>query len=231
MAAVIIGSLPDKAQPGEKFRLDLTRSFVHPGDNHIQAMTATIEGEEFNIVQDKVVDYAFDSTGEKTIAVEAECGGTGHPTSTKNFTITIISASDENLFSDDNDILGLEPDLLNYLPEGRAQYTYVHREAQDRVLSALDERGISANDGSRLTAANVVDVEEVNEWSKYLALQFIFESLSNAIDDIFHEKALRYRQMAEQASNRAFLRLDYDWDGSVASTERGVAVTGRIYRR
>lgn len=231
MAAVIIGSLPEKAQPGEKFRLDLTRSFVHPGDNSIQTMTATIDGEVFNIVQNKIVDYAFDTTGEKTIAVYAECGGSGHPSTSKNFTITVVAASSENLFSDDNDIVGLEPDILNYLPEGRAQYLYVAREAQDRILTSLDERGITDTDGNRLTAASVVDTEEVNDWSKYLVLQFIFESLSNAIDDIFHEKALRYRDMVNQAKNRAFLRLDYDGDGTVATTERGSATTGRIVRR
>lgn len=231
MAAVIIGSIPNKVQIGEKFRLDLTRSFVHPGDNNIQSMTATIEGEEFNIVQDKVVDYAFDSAGEKTIAVEAECGGSGHPTTTKDFTITVVTAASENLFSDDNDILGLEPDLLNYLPEGRAQYIYVHREAQDRILTSLDERGITDNDGNRIVAADVKDIEECNDWSKFLALQYIFESLSNAIDDIWHEKANRYREMVNQAKNRAFLRLDYDGDGTLEKTETGSVSMGRIYRR
>ena len=72
-------------------------------------------------------------------------------------------------------------------------------------------------------------IEEVNDWSKFLTLKMIFEGLSNATDDIFHEKASRYAEMAFQASNRAQLRLDKDGD-SVAEPAIDL-MSGSLIRR
>lgn len=233
MAATIIINLYQKqVQVDEKFRIDCTKTFTHTGDHNIQTMTIVPEsgGETFTITTDKYFDYAYGSDGEKTVTVTATLSG-GGGTTTKTTTVTVVTATNENLFSSDYDIIPHEPDILNYLPEYKADYRYVHRLAQDRILTILDERGITDNDGNRIVAADIKDIEECNDWSKFLVLQYIFESLSNAIDDIFHEKALRYREMAKQAGNRAFLRLDYDGDGTLESTEVGTAATGRIYRR
>jgi hypothetical protein len=41
----------------------------------------------------------------------------------------------------------------------------------------------------------------------------VFEGISNATDDIFHEKALRYKNMEAEARDRARLRVDLDNDG------------------
>ena len=231
MTAVIIGSMPEQVQVDEKFRMDFTRTFKHPGDHTIQTLTVTVETLSFEISSTNILDYAFATEGSKTISVTAVHSGSGHPDVTKTFSVSVVTEANENLFSKDSDIINLEPDLLNYLPEGKAQYIYVHREAQDRILAVLDERGITDTDGNRIAAAAVKDIEELNDWSKFLVLQYIFESLSNAIDDIFHEKAMRYREMVNQAKSRTFLRLDYDGDGTLESTERGSATSGRIYRR
>lgn len=232
VASVIVNPYQKKAQVNEKIRIDCTKSFVHGSDHSIQTLLIEVEGsgETFTITQDKFLDYGYNTTGTKTVTVTATLSG-GGGTSTGTNTIEIVTASSDNLFSNDQDIIPHEPDILNYLGDAYSDYRYVHRLAQDRILTILDERGITDTDGDRLTAASVVDIQEVNDWSKFLVLQYIFESLSNAIDDIFHEKALRYREMANQAANRAFLRLDYDGDGTVATTERGSATTGRIVRR
>lgn len=229
---VIITLYQKKVQIDEKFRIDATKTFLHPGDANIQSITIQPEasGDTYTVTSDKYLDYAYDSAGTKVITVTLNHTGTAGSV-TKTDTIEVVTEASENLFSVDADVISHEPDILNYLPDYKADYRYVHRLAQDRILTTLDERGITDTDGNRLTADAVVDIEECNDWSKFLVLQYIFESLSNAIDDIFHEKALRYREMVNQASNRAFLRLDYDGDGTVASSERGSAVTGRIYRR
>ena len=63
----------------------------------------------------------------------------------------------------------------------------------------------------------------------YLTLQYIFEGLSISMDDIFHEKGLRYRALAETAASRAVLRLDIDGDGS--TDEKVNNFTGLLLRR
>ena len=233
MAGTVIVTLyQKKVQIDEKFRIDCTRTFLHPGDANIQAITIQPEasGDTYTVTSDKYLDYAYDTAGTKTITVTLDHTGTD-PDVVKTATIEVVTAASENLFSVDADIISHEPDILNYLPTYKADYRYVHRLAQDRILTSLDERGITDTDGNRMVAADVIDIEECNDWSKFLALQYIMESLSNAVDDIFHEKALRYREMAKMASNRAFLRLDYDSDGTLESSERASANTGRLYRR
>ena len=229
---VIITLYQKKVQIDEKFRIDATKTFLHPGDANIQSITIEPEdgADTYTVTSDKYLDYAYSTTGTKTITVTLNHTGLGGSV-TKTDTIEVVSEADENLFSEDADIIAHEPDILNYLPTYKADYKYVHRLAQDRIITILDERGITDTDGNRLTAADVKDTEECNDWSKFLALQYIFESLSNAIDDIFHEKSLRYREMVKQASNRAFLRFDYDGDGTLEDSERASAVTGRLYRR
>ena len=194
-------------------------------------MDVTVDAVEYNIVSNKYFDYDFSTTGTKTFSVSVTTSGQGHPETTKDFTIEVVSASSENLFSTDNDILPYESDLLSYLPEGRGDYRYVHRIAQAGVLDSLDERGITDSDGNRLEASAVVDIDEVKSFSKFLALQYIFEHLSNSVEDIFYEKSKRYELLANKAKNRAILRLDFDGDGTIESGEKKRVFSGRLYKR
>lgn len=229
---VIITLYQDKVQVDEKFRIDATKTFLHPGDANISSITIQPEasGDTYTVTSDKYLDYAYSTEGNKTITVTLNHTGQAGSV-TKTATIEVVTAVSENLFSSDADIIAHEPDILNYLPEYKSDYRYAHRLAQEYLLSQLDARGITDNQGNRIVAADVKDTEECRNWSRYLALQFIMESLSNAIDDIFYEKSLRYKQLADKASNRAFLRLDYDGDGTLESTERGTVSVGRIVRR
>ena len=216
-STIIINTYQDIVQIDEKLRIDCTKTFLHPGDHSIQSMTIEVEGsgDSFDITSNKYLDYAYSTAGDKTITVTVVHTGVGHVNVVKTATLTVKTAAIENLFSNDVDIIPHEPDILNYLPEYKADYRYVHRLAQDRILTELDEKGLRGANDTRLTAAAIVDIEEVNDYSKFKVLQYIFESLSNAIDDIFHEKALRYSDMAKQASNRSVLRLDTTGDAEV----------------
>lgn len=231
MAAIIIGNLPTKIQTGEKFRLDLSRTFVHVGDNALQTLEVTAGGETFDVLTEKYLDFVYDETGEKTISVYAECGGQGHPSTSKDFTITVISEADENLFSNDDQLLLHEPDIMEYLPRGKGCYKYLHRLSQDKILSELDEKNILDSNGNKLGASDFVDITEVKDWSKFYALMFLYNSLSNSVDDIFNEKYLRYKEYMEQARNRAVIRFDYDGDGTIESGEATNMNYMRLVRR
>lgn len=233
MAGTIIVTLyQKKVQISEKFRIDATKTFLHPGDANISSITIQPEdgADTFTVTTDKYLDYAYDSAGTKTITVTLNHTGQGGSV-TKTDTIEVVTEASENLFSSDADIIPHEPDVLNYLPDYKADYKYVHRLSQDRILTYLDERGIVDKDGNKLQASAVKDIEECNDWSKYLALQYIYESLSNAVDDIFHEKSIRYREMAREASNRTYLRLDYDGDGTREKSEIKITSSGRLFKR
>jgi len=228
---IIITLYQKKVQISEKVRIDVSKTFAYSGRSISTIVVKPVSeaSDSYDVTSDGYLDIAYDSAGDKTVHVTLTLDNGDVIALAK--TITVVSEATENLFSSDPELISHEPDILNYLPAYKADYRYVHRLAQDRILTSLDERGITDTDGNRMIAADVKDIEECNDWSKFLVLQYIFESLSNAIDDIFHEKANRYREMVRQASSRAFLRLDYDSDGTLESTERGSAATGRIFRR
>lgn len=229
--SVVIQLHQKKVQISEKVRIDVSKTFAFSGRTISTIVVKPVHDgiPSYDVTSAGFLDIAYDSAGEKTIHVTLTLDNGDTIALAK--AITVVSEATENLFSSDAELISHEPDILNYLPEAYCDYRYVHRLAQDRILAVLDERGVTDNDGNRIVAADVKDIEECNDWSKFLALQYVFESLSNSIDDIFHEKAMRYRLMVKEASNRAFLRLDYDGDGTLESTERGSAVTGRLVRR
>jgi hypothetical protein len=86
-------------------------------------------------------------------------------------------------------------------------------------MTYLDEKRIWDTQGNRLTLDAITDVVEVKDWSKFMTLRLIFEGISNATDDVFHEKALRYKALEVEARNRAALRLDRDGDGETDVTK------------
>jgi hypothetical protein len=155
-------------------------------------------------------------TVNKTVSVKIT-NLSGNDTVTK--TIQIISERADHLFSEDAELTPHELDILRYVRAGRTSFLDKHRAAQDRIITRLDEMRVWNSDGSRITKSQLLDVAEVNNWSRYLTLQIIFEGISNAVDDVFSKKAEKYAKLSREAENRAVLRWDQDNDGTVQPTE------------
>lgn len=218
--------LEEKVQENEKTRIDCTKSFVSDEAAISLVRIKPEDGGSFvTVTSDKYLDWAYETAGTKTATLEITTDGAAH-TFTK--TIEVVTAATDSLWSSDADLVQHEPDIMNYVPEGKNSFLNIHRLAQKRILAWLDEKRIWDNDGNRLTSADV-DGSDMEEWSKYLALAYINEGLSNALDDIFFEKANRYRSLAEKAASRAVLRLDLDNDGT--TDEKVNNFTGLLVRR
>ena len=205
--------IEEKLQVNDKTRIDATKSFTTPDEASITLIEIEpSSGDGFiDVTSTKYLDYSYSTDGNKTISVRVTTDGS--PTVLSK-TLNVLSLADDRLFSSDSELLPYEPDILNYVRAGRNSYLDVHRAAQDRIIKWLDEHRIWDVEGNRLDKNDIIDLEEVNDWSKFMTLKFIFEGLSNATDDIFHEKALRYKQMEIEARNRAAFRLDRDNDGT-----------------
>lgn len=222
--------LESTVQQNDKCRLDGTKSFISTGEAAVTLME--IEPEDsagyVTVTSDQFLDWSYATTGEKTVSLRVTTDGS--PT-TFTKTITVVTAATDNLFSGDAELVAHEPDILNYVPEGRNSYLNVHRLAQDRIMTILDEKRIWDDSGDRLTKSAVTDTQEVNDWSKFLTLSYIFEGLSNDVDDIFFEKANRYRSMAKDAESRAAIKLDFDGDGTLESSEEADLFSMTMVRR
>jgi len=221
--------LEQTVQTDDKTRLSAEKSYVTPDEASITLIEIEPEaGNGFlDVTSDRYLDWQYSTDGDKSVTVRITTDGS--PV-TFSKTLPVLSAADDRLFSTDSELLPYEPNLLDWVREGRNSFLDVHRAAQDRILSWLDENRIWDNEGNRLTKEDITDLEEVNDWSKFMTLRLIFEGLSNAVDDIFNDKALRYMDMETKARNRAAFRLDRDNDGSTDETKTDLRSVG-LYRR
>lgn len=133
----------------------------------------------------------------------------------KDYTLHVISEVADKLYSNDFRLKEHEPEILKYLQVGRSSFKNVHRRVQGMILAWLDKEGYVDIFAHKFTKAAIVDIDEVKEWATFMALRLIHEGLSNAAEDIFHQKSLRYKGMEVSSRDRAVIRLDIDGDGVV----------------
>lgn len=200
-------------QVNDKTRLNASKSFGSAGGS-ISKIEIDPDGSGFiDVTADQYLDWQYSTTGNKTATVRL------NDVDTATRTINILSIVEDKLFSSDDELIAHEPDVLNWVRDGRNTFLDIHRRSQEIIIAWLDEHRIWDTSGNRLTKDDVIDIEEVNEWSKYQTLALIFEGLSNAVDDIFAQKASRYRELRDGARNRAALRLDRNGDGETDSVK------------
>jgi hypothetical protein len=224
----IQSQLEEKVQVDDKTRIDATKTFISPDEAAITLFEIEPEASAgfVDVTSDKYLDWSYSTAGDKTATIRVTTDGS--PV-TKEVTISVLSASDDKLFSNDKDIISHEVDIYRFLRPGRSTFLDFHRIAQKMILDDLDQRGLTDNQGNRLVKADIYDIEEVKEWSKYLALALIFKSVQSDVDDVYSIKSKGYMDMADRQKTRATLRLDLNADGNVDT--RPDFMSSRMVRR
>jgi hypothetical protein len=218
----------EKVQVDDMTRIDATSSFISPDESEITLVEIEPElGSGFiDVTSSKYLDWAYESTGEKSVSVRITTDGMPI---TKTHNLSVVSVSDDRLFSNDSDIISHENDLFRFLREGRVSFLDVHRVAQGLILDYLDQTNVTNIDGSRVEKDDIYEIKEVKEWSKFLTLSLIFESVANEVEDIFSVKARKYRNMAKEVSARASVKIG---DSANARPDQNLDLrSARIVRR
>jgi hypothetical protein len=226
--------LEDVVQVGDKTRLNSTKTFASKDEASITLVEIEPEsGNGFIDVtgsgpRDYFLDWEYSGIS-RTVTVSVRVTTDGLPVTTTK-TIEVLTASDDGLYSDDQDLISLESDILKWVREGRNSFLDFHRKAQFLILDFLNDIGVRDVDSKRITKDDIVDVLEVRKWSKYKTLALIFEDISNATDDVFAEKRRFYDSLAKSAFNKSVLRLDLNNDGVVEDSEGVSIYTGFLSR-
>lgn len=218
----------EKIQIDDKTRIDATGTFISPDEAAITLVEIEPEASAgfIDVTSTNYLDWSYSAAGEKVATIRVTTDGS--PV-TKEISLTVLSVTDDRLFSTDKDIVSHEADIYRFLRPGRASFLDFHRIAQKMILDSLDQKGIYDNQGNRLVAADLFDLEEVKAWSKYLSLSLIFTSVQSEIDDVYASKSQAYADMAIKQSTRAALRLDLNND-SVQDSHADLIST-RLVRR
>jgi hypothetical protein len=223
-------------QEFDRTRLDASKTYLSPNHNPIQKIEIRPEALEdfYDITESKHLDWQYGSDGSKAITLRITTGvdeDTLDAPEDSVYSIDVITEEDDHLFSVDNDIVAYEDDILKYVRAGRNTFLDKHRAAQKDILQILDRRRIMNRDGTRLTKDQIFDKVEVREWSKFKTLSIIFSGISNAVDDIFGQKAQHYAKKASEAENFAVIRLDLNKDGEVTKDEQVDLFSTELIRR
>jgi hypothetical protein len=231
---MIFGTLETEQmlQTNDKTRLDATKSYISPDESSITKVEIQPElGAAFiDVTSKQYLDWSYQTSGTKQVTLRITTNS-----QPKDFTkdIMVVTPAQDNLFSSDSDLIQYEDDILSYVRDGRNSFLDKHRASQIMILDDLDSAQIWKRDGSRFKAADIVDIQDFKQWSTFQTLKVIFESLSNAVDDIFSRKAEKYSGLAIEAKRRASLRLDLNNDGTIEDNEIEAAdlSTGILRRR
>lgn len=228
MALFPVINVEDVVQSLDKTRIDASKSFKtqdHAAITQVRIRASStdpwvIVASGANAENSKLwyLDWVYSTTGSKTCEVEFTAGsvetGTG--------LIVVVSAASENLFSKDTDLIAEEPDVLKYIKAGRASFIDLHRRAQKQILDTIYKSRIFNEDETKVTAAEVLDVEEIRLWSRYLVLKYIFTGISNVPGDIFESKRNYYAGLEHQNMQLAMnvLKLDFNKNDELENSER-----------
>lgn len=221
-------------QIDDKIRLGAMKTFISAGEAAITLVEIEPHtGDGFiditNIDSDLLyLDWAYSTDGTKTISLRVTTDGTP-VTITKD--ILCVSEADDKLFSTDDQLQQHEVSILKYIPRGKNSFKYVHRLCQNEILEQLYKDGYVSVTNEKLTKDNVIRIDEVSQWSKYMALRIIFRDLSNAIEDIYDQKSKRYENEEHIFRTKAILKLDYNNDGAQGEYESFNISTRGISRR
>jgi len=200
-------------QVDDKTRIDVSKSFINAGvvsEVEIKPEASENFYSVYNTDQKRwYLDWAYETDGAKVITVRIT---TDLSVKTVAFNIDIITAVDDYLYSDDSDIFSIESELKNYIPRGRNSFLNKHRAAQEHILSYLDRKNIKNQDGTKILKGQIIDINDVRDWSKYETLKLVYEDLVVSVGDIFKDKANMYRDLALDHATRSLLRLDFDKD-------------------
>lgn len=216
--------LEAKVQTNEKTRLDGTKSYTSIDEAAVSLVRIKPDSSDpyitvatgANATNSELwyLDWQYSSSGTKHPEIEITTNATP---STYTVDITVANPNAEKLFSSDTDLIAEEPDILKYVKDGKNSFNDFHRVAQEKIMDEIYRQRIFNTDGNKLTIDEVLDTVELKQWSKYMVLKLIFESMSNKVDDIFSVKSTKYAQFEQKAFNECMnqMRLDYNKDGEL----------------
>ena len=228
--------LEDTLQFGDRTRLSAVKSFITQDEAAVTLVEIEpSSGGGFIDVtgsgsEDWFLDWEYTGGASITETVSVRVTTDGAPVTSTN-TLELITPADDRLFSDDSQLTQQESDILKWVPDGRNSFLNIHRRAQELIIAFLDEQGYTDVDGDPLTKEDIVRLDEVNQWSKALALSLIFQSQSNAVDDVFDRKSKFYGSEVLTHRHRSILRVDLNNDGEIDPGEKLPFKTLDIIRR
>lgn len=211
-------TVDEVVQVNDKVRIDATKSYISKGEAEITLVEIEAEaGSGFIAVQGSPIkesnfylDWEYATAGSKVVSVRITTSGA--PVLVTK-TITVVTEAVDKLFSTDYDLTRIDSGILSLLPKGRNSFKYIHREAQSEILEWLYTMGYTKSDNVRFDKDDIINIEEVKYWSKYMALRLIYSDNSNSLQDVYASQANDAENDEHKWRQKAIFKIDVNGDG------------------
>lgn len=230
MNAVGGGTYTVSVDAKNRFKIESTVSFnmfPETGDNVSESILSII-GFKLDLGTGTSAQGTPMEAMPKNVTIEI---GDGVGTASISKKVRAYSKDGDRLFSSDEDLKPLESKIIRWLPEDHSTFNYQHREAQEQIMNYLDRNGYVNVFDNKYTKFDFIDLEEVRDWSKWLALKLIYEDQSESVDDKFQELAKMALNKESESRQRAVLRLDTNNDGKQDTGEHLTIGSVTVFRR
>lgn len=128
------------------------------------------------------------------------------------------------LFANDDDLRGVQRDIDRYRFSGDTDFVPYHVSARDEIIQSLRNSGystrINTSAPNDLTQWDILDINQVRNAAKYLALSNIMFDVSANETDKYYQKWRDYKSMYAEAFKLYLLWLDRDDDGELDASEQ-----------
>jgi hypothetical protein len=211
-------TVDEVVQVNDKVRIDATKSYISKGEPAITLVEIEAEaGSGFIAVQGTPIkeknfylDWEYGTAGTKVVSVRITTSG-APVVVTKS--ITVVTEAVDKLFSTDYDLTRIDSGILSLLPDGRSSFKYIHREAQSEILEWLYTMGYMKSDNVRFDKDDIINIEEVKYWSKYMALRLIYSDNSNSLQDVYASQANDAENDEHKWRQKSLFKIDVNGDG------------------
>lgn len=203
-------------QVNDKTRISAVKSFIARGASPITRVEIQPEASEVmvevgtNLIPQSqwVLDWVYDTAGVKVVTLKITQQDLTETTFTQQ--VEVLTETEDMLWSDDQDLVTYESDILKWLPDGKSSLKFVHRRAQRLILDWLDEIRVYKIRGQRLEKEDMQKTEDLRRLSAMWTLALIFQSLSNRPDDVFAQKSTYYMDRKAEAQQRGRIQADFN---------------------
>ena len=147
----------------------------------------------------------------------------------------VVEINGINLVLSNDKDLRFVPNLSAHLSDGATSFIAFHQEARNQIIQNLRNSGKKINGYEDIFLKQVdqfdlLDIEELKQASKYLALHLIFDDLSKSNDDQYFTKAEKYLESYEASLNSRLLSIDTNNNGKKDEVENVAVQFTRIIR-
>lgn len=199
----------EKVFSGDIIELDFNRSSFTP-DETPEAISHEFSIDQtnwINVTQQRKIVWSFNSVGLKTVYLRLT-STSGSEVFSKS--INVLDLAAQKLFSKDQDLANVEPEIMKMLPKKWSSWNLMHLAAQEKIINLIREKGWKSWSGVAYTKDDFLNVSEVKEWSIAIALELAYFNISNASNDVFMEKSKYYASLVNAREANARIKLDYN---------------------